>query len=142
MAIDPNLLALYRVTHYEVEWDRGGFVLRIDEPSGTLADCHRAFDVACSSFITAWNPRSQPASDAANAAAQARLHEWLRNGGYRTVPGCGRDPTGRWPAEPSLLVLGLNAVEARRVGQTFDQSAVVVAEADAIPRLLWMDAGA
>ena len=109
MAIDPDLLALYRATLYEVDWERGAFVLRIDEPSARLADCHRGFGVSCSCFITAWNPRSRPASDAVNAAAQARLQEFLRDGGYRTLQGRGRDPSGRWSAEPSLLVPGMNA---------------------------------
>jgi hypothetical protein len=142
MAIDPTLLALYRATHYEVDWERGAFVLRIDEPSAALADCHRAFGVSCSCFITAWNPRSQSVSEAVNAAAQERPLQFLRGGGYRTLRGRGRDPTGRWPAEPSLLVLGMNAGDARRAGRDFDQSAVVMAEADAIPRLLWMGSGA
>ena len=142
MAIDPDLLALYRATLYEVDWERGAFVLRIDEPSAPLADCHRAFGVSCSCYITAWNPRSQPASDATNAAAQARLHDYLRGSGYRSLPGRGRDPTGQWPPEQSLLVLGMTAAAAWRAGLEFDQSAVVVVEADTVPRLMWMDDGA
>jgi hypothetical protein len=141
MAIDPKLLAVYRATHYEVNWDRGAFVLRIDQRSGSLAACHRAFGVSCSAFITAWNPRSQPADDASNAAAQDRLQARLHNEGYRTVAGVGEDPTGAWPAEHSLLVLGMNAADAQRVGRAFDQSAVVVAGTDAVPRLLWVADG-
>jgi hypothetical protein len=38
-------------------------------------------------------------------------------------------------------VLGMNAADARRAGEAFDQSAVVVAEADAVPSLVWMAEG-
>jgi hypothetical protein len=139
MASDPDLLSLYRATLYEVQWHVRPFVLRIDEPSAALGDCHRAHGVHCSAFITAWNPRSRPAGDAVNVAAQARLQATLTRDGYQTLPGWGRDPRGAWPAEASLLVLGMTAADARRAARAFAQHAVVVAEADAVPRLMWID---
>jgi len=139
MASDPDLQSLYRATLYEVQWQARPFVLRIDEPSEALHACHRAHGVYCSAFITAWNPRSRLAGEAVNAAAQARLQAMLTRDGYRTLPGWGRDPGGAWPAEASLLVLGMADADARRAGRAFAQCAVVAAGADAVPRLMWID---
>lgn len=134
--LSPSLLAAYRATRYEVTGAMPPFVLRVDEPSAALAACHRAHDVRCSAFVTAWNPGSRPAAAAANAAAAATLEERLRARGYRLLAGRGVDPAGRWPAEESVLVLGLDHDAACRIARQFGQAGLVCAGDDAVPRLV------
>lgn len=71
-----------------------------------------------------------------NAAAHARLGAELAAAGYRVVEGAGEDPDGRWPAEPSYLVLGMDLEAARELGRRYGQNAIVWAGADAVPELL------
>ena len=134
--LPASLLAAWRATRYEVTGVESPFVLRVDEPSAALAVCHRDHDVACSAFITAWNPGGRLRAAAANGVAATALEERLRARGYRLLAGRGVDPTGRWPAEPSVLVLGLDRDAASVIARDFGQAGLVCAGADAVPRLV------
>ena len=131
-----DLLEAYRRTEYRVDDCGCAFVLRIDEPSEALRECHEAFGVTCSVFLTAWNPRSTPTPRGQNEAAMARLEQELRAMGYRWLRGEGIDPGGEWPGEPSVLVLGIDEAAAIDLAQRFDQSAIVWSGADGTPRLV------
>ena len=134
--MDDALVAAYRRTEYRVD-DRGyAFVLRIDEASDALRECHAAFGVHCSTFITAWNPRSTPTPRADNEAAMKRLEQALAELGCRWLQGEGVDPDGDWPGEPSVLALGLDKAPAVALARRFDQNAIVWSGADATPRLV------
>lgn len=125
----------YRRTEFRVA-DRGwDFVLRIDQPSAVLASCHEAFGVTRSAYLTAWNPRSEPTALENNQSAQLRLEAELMDAGFAYLRGEGVDPAGEWPGEPSVLVLGISADEAERLGRTYGQNAIVVAGRDVVPRL-------
>ncbi len=134
-AIDAETLRAYRETHYRVLGDMP-MTLRIDQPSVALAALHRALRVDCSAFITAANPFSQRCDDAANARRQQALAQDLNALGLRAIEGAGEHPDNGWPAEPSFLVPGLPLAEARALGQTYQQNAVVWSGADAVPRLV------
>ena len=132
-----RLEAAYRATDYVVEAPAGAFALHVDEPSAALAALHAQYRVQSSAFVSAWNPRSMPASTADNDAAHRRLLGLLQVAGYAVIEGWGRDRRGAWPAERSLLVLGIAAEQAQRLAADFGQNALLYAGADAIPRLLW-----
>lgn len=134
--MDADLLAAYRRTEYRVDDQGYRFVLRVDERSSPLRACHVAFGVTCSTFITAWNPRSAPTPHDVNEVAMARLEQELTSAGLRWLRGEGIDPAGDWPGEPSLLVLGLEETNAVALARRFEQNAVVCAKADAVPRLV------
>ena len=136
---DAELIAAYRRTDYRVDDCGYAFVLRIDTPSAPLVACHDAFGVTCSAFITAWNPRSEPTPRARNEAAMAALERELSEGGWRWLRGEGADASGAWPAEPSLLVLGLDESTAVAIAQRFAQHAIVYAGVDGVPTLVWED---
>jgi hypothetical protein len=133
-----RLEAAYRATDYVIEAPGGAFVLQVDEPSDELAALQRARGVRESAFISAWNPRSETTDAATNAAAHQRLLEALRAAGYETLEGWGRNPAGAWPAERSVLVLGLDEEHARRLAAAFEQNALLHVGADATPRLVWV----
>ena len=137
--LPPSLLAAYRATRYEVSGATPPFVLCVDEPSAALAACHRAHGVRCSAFVTAWNPGSREAAPAANAAAEAALEQCLRARGHPLLAGRGVDPAGRWPAETSVLALGLARDVACDIARQFGQAGLVCAGDDAVPRLVLIE---
>ena len=135
-SVSAELLDAYRRTDYRVLEGVAPFVMRVDERCEPLRRCHEAFDVRCSSFITAWNPRSTPTPQAINDAAMARLSYDVAALGLRTLAGVGVDPDEMWPGEPSLLVLGLDVPTALTLARTYGQHAIVCAGPDAVPRLV------
>jgi Protein of unknown function (DUF3293) len=134
--LPPSLLAAWRAARYEVTDASPPFVLAVDAPSAALAACHAAHAVRCSAFVTAWNPGGRPAAPEANARAGDALTERLRAGGYVVLAGRGVDPAGEWPAEPSVLVLGLGHAAAAALAREFGQAGLLCAGADAVPRLV------
>ncbi len=52
------------------------------------------------------------------------------------IPGYGRDPTGEWPPEDSVLALGFNLEDSMDFGRRFGQNAVVFIEVNKEPRLI------
>ena len=133
-----DLVAAYRGTRYAVLDVDGGS--RAEALIGehvpdvdAVLDAHGA---ASGVFITAWNPRSEPTDDAANAAAHARLAEALLDRGLTALPhaGFGQDPA--WRAEHGFFVLDLDEHEAIVLAVALQQYAVVVVERGASARLV------
>ena len=125
-----DLEAAYRATDYRVEDAPGGpFVIRVGEVCDRL-DGEWA-------FVTACNPGSNPVSDVENARRMAELEATVREGGrtYYHGHGVGRD--GRWPAEPSLLILGITEPQARALAERLGQNAIVVGRTGERARLVW-----
>jgi hypothetical protein len=110
--------------------------MKIHEASADLARCHAALGVTCSAFLTAYNPRSIAAEHEVNERAQRSLRTALTAKGFRYLEGLGVDPTGEWPAEPSVFVPGISIESSEVVGRDFNQNGFVWAGADAIPRLV------
>jgi hypothetical protein len=133
-----QLEAAYRRTVYEVQAPAGPILLRIDVPCPPLQAVHAELGVSESVFLTASNPLSVPQCAPRNAVAQARLEQRLAALELTVWPGWGRDPQGKWPAEQSLFVAGLDCTTAARLAAEFAQHAFVHAAADAVPRLVWV----
>lgn len=136
MPVPADLLEAYERTEYRVDDCGHAFVLRIGESSPDLRVCHAAFGVTCSTFITAWNPRSQPTPLDVNEAALARLIQDVTSRGLVALRGLGADPLGTWEPEPSVLVPGLGEQDGLALARAYDQYAIVVCGADATPRLV------
>jgi hypothetical protein len=134
--IPPATVQAYLETEYRVLAD-APFTLRIDARSAALAALYETTGASCSAFITAWNPFSEPASDPlANDEAQRALRTTVAQRGLSIIDGIGQHPSGEWPGEASLLVLGLEQETAQELGRQFRQNAVVWCGADAIPQLI------
>jgi hypothetical protein len=131
-----ELLDAYRRTEYRVSDGGFAFTMRVDEPSDSLRTCHASFGVECSTYITAWNPRSEPTPRDVNEAAMERLECEIAARGLFVLHGIGVDPAGAWTGEPSLLVLGLDEHGGVALAREFGQNAIVCAAADAVPRLV------
>lgn len=135
---DAALAAAYKATHYEVRAPDAVLLLQLDVFNPRLKAVHDQLRVDCSAFLTAWNPRSVPMPAAENAAALERMRREIANLGLLSWPGWGRDPNGNWAAEESLFVPGLVLERASELGRQFDQHAIVHAQHDAVPRLVWL----
>jgi len=133
-----QLEAAYRRTVYEVQAPDGLMLLRIDEHCPHLQNVHAELGVSESVFLTAWNPHSVPQCAPRNAVAQARLDQRLAALDLTIWTGWGRDPEGKWPAEQSLFIAGLDRDMAARLAAEFEQHAFVHAALDAVPRLVWV----
>jgi putative PIN family toxin of toxin-antitoxin system len=130
MPLTPQLIEAYENALYEVQ---GGPVLRIGERNAALErllDVHR---VTTAAFVTAANPRGRERSRAENDAAMVALKSELA---WPSLPGEGRDPAGRWGAEPSVLLLGITRAEALALGRRLEQNAIAFCERGAAPELV------
>jgi hypothetical protein len=76
-------------------------------------------------FVTAWNPVSEPTADAANAAAAARLTAEIRARGWRALPHLGVGDNPAWAPEQGWFVLDLAEAAARALAEAYRQNAVV-----------------
>ena len=132
--LSEGLLQAYLATTYVVRGKKQDVSLRIGESSPWLAKLLAASHAAGAVYITACNPFGTPLSPEANETAMAGLRDTLDERGYEWLPGEGRG--GEWPAEPSLLVPGVSAEEARSLCAEFRQNAVVWSGVDGVPMLL------
>jgi len=55
---------------------------------------------------------------------------------YRIFQGEGRDPEGKWKAEPSVLIMGIPRAEAEALGRRLEQNAIVFIEKTKAPELV------
>ena len=134
--IPAALQAAYRATDYVVSLAAAPLVLRVGVESQPLRELHALWRVEGSAFLTAWNPYSRAASPDFNDAANERLRARCRQGGWSVLEGHGVYPEGGWPAESSLLVLGMDRDSAIAVGREFEQNAIVWSGAAAVPELV------
>lgn len=131
-----HLLDAYRSTAYRV-LSTPPFTLWIDRHSEELAKLYAVSGVTSAAFITAWNPYSMSLSHAENMARNEALTAALREAGLTNiVPGLGEDPSGEWPGEESVLVLGITREFGRALSTRFQQNAFVWAGSDAKPELI------
>ena len=135
MAVPEALIEAYRKAEYVV-FAESPFVLRIGSPSPRLDAMLGEQGAHGAAFITACNARGERRGAADNAAAMAALMSALKRRRYACVAGEGRDPEGRWPAEPSVLVLAVPRDEAESLGRAFGQNAIVYAARAAVPELV------
>ncbi|NDU90029.1 MAG: DUF3293 domain-containing protein [Ferrovum sp.] len=135
--ISPELLRIYRASDYRVTDEEGReFVMHVDEPSSMLGALMARHGAQGAVFVSAYNPASEPRTEAENQAAQARLKQEIVAQGYRIFAGVGEDPDGGCPGEPCFLVLDWPREKVLALGQVYGQNALLWAGTDAVPRLI------
>mgnify|MGYP001489801185 CR=1 FL=1 len=135
-----DLEAAYLATCYFVDAPEGRFAIRLGAPSPRADALAAELGAAAWAYVTAYNPGSVPAPEEQNRARQRELEETVRGMGLPFFRGEGKGDDGGWPAEPSLLVLGIAEEEALRLARRFGQAAVVFGERGGPARLLWAGA--
>jgi len=138
MTIPDSLLAAYSETHYHV-YTTPEITLCPDVHSAELANLHQHYSVNSSAIITAWNPYSKQLNNADNARRQSQLIETLSETGLQTIGAFGKHPTGDWPGEESIFILGISLPDVSSIGYEFEQNAVIFSSIDAVPQVILLD---
>lgn len=134
-SLSPHLLAAYQGADYVI-LSKPELVLRIGEKSSRLDKLLEHSGATTAAFVTAANPNSEPRSAKENAPAVAALDSMVQAAGYPRHRAEGRDPAGRWPAEPGLLVIGIYLANAEAMGRLFGQNSIVFIEKGGAPTLV------
>ncbi|WP_109125930.1 DUF3293 domain-containing protein [Dyella sp. C11] len=133
--MDETLLAAYRATAYRVRLARGGWAtIRIGQPLPPVLDAlTRQLPWG---FITAWNPRSQPASLMENRSALRNMLTALRALPDVALiqPAVGVATTPPW-REPSLWVVGPGTGECDALAVRFGQLGYIHGGSDGLATL-------
>ncbi|MFP4600192.1 MAG: DUF3293 domain-containing protein [Persicimonas sp.] len=135
--MNSKLIEAYRNTTYTAATPRGELRLRIGDTHPELDALLREHDAETWSFITAWNPASEPLDAADNRARQARLEAELAGAGYVFFAGKGEPDESDWEAEESVLVVGIARHEAVGVGVRYGQNAIVCGHVGEPAALVW-----
>ena len=135
MTLPEHLLQAYRNTRYCVQLPSGEIVLRVGKHLPAVDALLHAHGLRTWVFITADNPgsiRDEPGNPVRRALLRDQVQElglpWFIGRGVGNEPG--------WPAEESLLILGLDAEEAIALGRQFGQLALLAGELGGPARLV------
>ena len=120
--ITAALESAYRATTYVVRVPPQTLALRIGERCPAIERLLATRKVRSAAYMTAWNPMSRAAGRAYNAAAARELVSVLRRRGWSFVAGEGRGEEADWPAEQSLLILGISRAQAYRRAADFGRT--------------------
>lgn len=131
-----KLETAFRNTHYLVSTADGELLLRIDRRSPELSALLRDTGAGSAALLTAFNPGARKQAAFLNRRMQRRLRIELAAQGFTMLEGRNEDPRGRWPVEPSLLVLDLQLARAQRLAARYGQVALLWMTGDGVPRLV------
>ena len=135
MPLDPALRSAYERAVYCV-FASPGVEFRIGQPSDILDAMMAMAHVRSAAFVS-----SATARGAASPENEKRLAEFLLRAqtaglNYRIYQGEGRDPEGKWSAEPSVLIMGIPRAEAEALGRKLEQNAIVWIDKGRAPELV------
>lgn len=138
MPLDPALRAAYERAVYVI-YGSPPVEFRVGEPSDVLEAMLSMHRAASAAFVSSANTRG-----VATPENERRLADYLLRGQldgleaspkYRVFQGEGRDPDGKWTAEPSVLIMGIPRAEAEALGRRLEQNAIVWIEKGRAPEL-------
>jgi hypothetical protein len=127
-SLDESLLKAYKQTTYAVPSLK--INIRIGEKCPLLDQLLQKLERRSWCFVTAWNPQSKLFSDEENKTRNHKLKEGLIQSGYIYYDGLGIGDDGQWPPEESILVIGINRLEALEIAKEWEQNAIVFGEID------------
>lgn len=120
-----QLLSAYLRTSFGVWTPDGEIILRCGHSSPDIDRLLERAGVSSWAYVTAYNPASRRLSAEENRARHDGLVAEVSSR-FSVLHGEGVGDDGDWPAEPSVLVLGMGREEAARVGSQYGQNAVLV----------------
>ena len=132
------LLEAYRQAEY-VAFVKPEISLRVGECSAPLNALLAAEGASSAAFVTAYNPDSKTFADKWNRELGMFLEHDTGVKGFKYFHGEGRDPSGEWQPEQSLLILGINKDEANGLARKYAQNAFVFVKAGEAPELVVTD---
>ncbi len=122
---DPKLLSAYQQTSYVALDGKRTATARImadGKEVDSLLENRGAAEIV---FVTAWNPKSKQAAQAANDAAHARLIDILEDEDLDYLPAELRPATKDWPVEKGVAIFDLAPFDALQLAEMLGQYAIV-----------------
>ena len=110
--------------------------MNVGESSTELTEWFQANNENQAAYITAWNPLGKKISDDENHIAEQKLIIEIESRDLTYLKGESSDPSGLWPNEPSLLVLGISLESAKALMKRFYQDGFIYIGDDATPQLI------
>ena len=139
MPLDPALRAAYQRAIYAI-FASPGIEFRVGEPSDVLDAMMAMNHVRCAAFVSSANVRGVSTPENERRLAEFLLRSQLdglnETAKYRVFQGEGRDPEGKWKAEPSVLIMGIPRADAESLGRRLEQNAIVFIEKGQPPELV------
>ncbi len=139
MPLDPALRAAYERAVYVV-FGSPPVEFRIGEPNEVLDALLQMCRSDRAAFVSSANTRGVVTPENERRLADFLLRSQVRDlqdtGSYRIYQGEGRDPEGKWNAEPSVLIVGIERAAAEALGRRLEQNAIVVIEKGKAPELV------
>jgi hypothetical protein len=139
MKNDPEHTALwdaYRRTTYLAHTPDGDIRINPGRRSPSLDGVLTERRLREWAYLTAYNPASRRLPEEENVRRQRELVAAVRDLGLAFLEGEGIGADAHWPAEPSILILGIESDAARALGRQFGQLAIVVGQAGQPARLV------
>lgn len=136
--VNAALKTAYEQAIYEVYYGQETIKIYIGEYCRPLDYLVAKCDRPTWALITAANPYSKPLSELENQQRQQKLIKYLQELPWSWLDALGKDRTGVWTPEPSLLILGIDRFEAIAVGRKFEQNAIVYGALNQRAELQWL----
>ena len=135
--LKPGLEQVYAATEFVVFCPQET-ILRIGQalPSA-IVDIFEFRKISQAAVVTAWNPFSEELPLVQNETRMVGLKAQLADIGVCWLPAEGRDPSGQWAAEPSLLLLGADDELLNQLMRSLEQFAVVRVKPGSSPALMF-----
>lgn len=127
-----QLLQAFARTDYRVDFGAATLGVRIGQRQPALDE-----RLGCRPWliVTAFNPQGRPCDEADNRRRHRNLIEHAEQLEAIAVPAVNRDPDGRWPDEPSVLICDQAPAARSEMARRYDQAALVVGWPDEVARL-------
>jgi Protein of unknown function (DUF3293) len=136
-----DLEQAYRATAYCVDAPEGRLVIRIGQVHTAIDALLLRHGCRTWAYVTAHNPVSIRLQPEENQRRQRELEEEVARSGRAFYRGEASGTIGDWPAEQSVLILGVSARDALDLAEQYGQAALVFGAAGASAVLLWTIAG-
>lgn len=120
--ISDELIKAYRTTLYKVY--SPSLCIQVGVRNEILDTLLAEYNAQEWAFITAYNPYSSELFDRDNQARHQQLKEAVKSFVFFEGEGVGEDPA--WQPEKSILIIGINQVEAIKIGNRLEQNAIVI----------------
>ena len=133
-----NLHIAYQQAVYEAHCDRDKIKLYIGKRNPKLERLLKSLQAKTWALITASNPYSQCLSESENLQRHQELIEYLQPLSYSIFDAWGKDQLGDWTPEKSVLIIGIDSLQAKTIGRRFEQNAIVYGELGKPAQLQWL----
>ena len=136
--LTTELIKAYLNANYFI-LEKEQFKFQIGAYSKDFENLFKQYNVNNGSFISAYNPRSQPTIQIQNKDKHGRFKNRLLKDSFLFLEAVSTDPLGNWPPEYGFLVLGINKNKAIQFGISLCQNAIVYIDFKAVPELILVD---